>query len=231
MKLRAALLALVVLGTSPARAQDMALESWTEVDAFVPSPEHFGFELRIGSYTPLGLGDSFSDFFGGDLGPMLALELHYFPVRIQWLGMIGGGVGIGWCQWEGTANEVGATAGESNTFEVIPINLMLVWRWDTLAREIDLPIVITPKIGLDVVYYSTGTGGVTDDSGWSLGPRFAGKVSLELDFLEPRAARQLDEEWGVNHSELFFEAYYSMTDFVGLPVSGWGWTLGLGLTF
>ena len=68
----------------------------------------------------------------------------------------------------------------------------------------------------------------------AVGPRFAGKVSLELDFLEPRAARQLDEEWGINHSEFFFEAYYSMAgDLMSgqLPVSGWGWAIGLGFTF
>lgn len=225
-------LAMLVGSAAPAAAQDIALESWTEVEAFVPSPEHFGFELRIGGYTPTSLGSSFTDAFGSDLGPMLGIEFHYFPVRFQYIGMIGGGIGLGWSEWEGTAaSTTDPTNGESNTFEIIPINIFLAWRWDTLARELEIPLVLTPKIGLDVVSWNTGTGGVSEDSGWSIGPRFAGKVSLELDFLEPRAARQLDEEWGVNHSELFFEMYYSMAEFLDLPVSGWGWTIGLGLTF
>src|SRR5690606_26505152 len=161
-------------------------------------------------------------------------EVHYFPVRIPYLGLIGGGGGLGWSQWEGTAPAAGGGQGENTSFEIVPIHVDLVWRFDTLAREVDVPIVITPKVGLDVVYWATGTGGVGEADGWSIGPRFAGKVSLELDFLEPRAARQLDEEWGVNHSELFFEAWYSMAgDLIDsqLPVSGWGWVAGLGFTF
>jgi hypothetical protein len=155
-------------------------------------------------------------------------------VRIDYIGMLGIGFGLGWSKWSGAAMaaDPGGAAG-STTLEMVPISINIDWRWDLLARELDIPLVIEPKIGLDAVYWGTGTGGTGEGSGWSLGPRFAGKVALELDFLEPRAARQLDEEWGVNHSELFFELYYSMAgDFGGqFPVSGWGWAIGLGLTF
>ena len=214
------------------------IDDWTEVPTFSPSPEHFGLELRLGMYLPTGLGESFSGYFGGDAGPMLSLELHYFPVRIPYLGLIGGGVGLGWSQWDVTAPvAAGAPAGaqgDRNVFEIIPMHLSLVWRIDTFARELRIPLVLTPKVGLDVVHWLTATGTSSDANGWSIGPRFAGKVSLELDFLEPRAARQLDEEWGVNHSEIFFELYYSMAGtggLVGLPVAGWGWSTGIGLTF
>lgn len=211
------------------------IDDWTEVEAFHPSPEHFGIELRIGSYTPLNLGAGWTDIFGSDLGPLIGLELHYYPVRIPYLGLIGGGGGLGWSQYAGTARPAtGSGQGEVNTFEIVPMHISLVWRFDTLARELEIPIVITPKVGFEFVYWSTGTATTGEADGWSMGPRFAGKVSLELDFLEPRAARQLDEEWGVNHSEIFFEPWYSMAgDLFGsqLPVSGWGWVIGLGLTF
>lgn len=229
-----ALSLVLVLAPAAARAD---VDDWTEVDAFEPSPEHFGVELRVGSYNPLDLGDGWSRVFGSDLGPYLGLELHYFPVRIDYLGLIGGGFGIGWAQYAGVARRADSTAttqGETNTFEIVPLNLNLVWRFDTLARELNVPVVLTPKIGLDVVYWGTGVGGRGEADGWAIGPRFAGKVSLELDFLEPRAARQLDEEWGVNHSEVFFELWYSMAgDLIDsqLPVSGWGWVAGLGFTF
>lgn len=226
----AVLAALAVPGA--ARAD---IEDWTEVEAFRPSPEHFGLELRVGSYTPLDLGQSWEDTFGSDLGPLLAVELHYFPARIPYLGLIGGGAGVGWSQYTGIASlATGTGEGEENGFEIVPINVGLVWRFDTLAREIDLPIVLTPKVMLDMIYWATGTSTSGEADGWSVGPRFAGKVSLELDFLEPRAARQLDEEWGVNHSEIFFEAWYSMAGELvdrHLPLSGWGWVAGLGFTF
>lgn len=225
-------LAVAALAPSNARAD---YDDWTAVEEFHPTPEHFGIELRVGSYTPLNLGASWNDVFGGDIGPLLALELHYFPVRVRYLGLIGGGAGIGWSQWSGVAMPTAAgTQGEANGFEIIPIYVNIVWRFDTLARELGIPIVITPKIGLDIVHWSTGTATRTEHSGWSIGPRFAGKVSLELDFLEPRAARRLDDEWGVNHSEVFFEPWYSMAgDLISgeLPLSGWGWVAGLGLTF
>lgn len=230
----AAFAAALFCGALPSDAR-ADIDDWTEVDLFEPSPEFFGIEFRVGSYRPLDLGRGWNSVFGSDLGPYLAGELHYFPGRIPYVGLLGIGAGLGWSQYEGTARATtDAAQGETNTFEIIPVSANLVWRFDTLARELSVPIVLTPKVGLDIVYWNTGTSGITEADGWSVGPRFAGKVSLELDFLEPRAARQLDEEWGVNHSEIFFEAWYSMAgDLLDsqLPVSGWGWAVGLGFTF
>lgn len=229
--LAAGLLAAGLVAAAPARAD---FDDWTAVPEYTSSPEHFGLELRVGVYYPTGLGDSFAsaDYFGGDAGPMLEAELHYFPFRIDYLGLVGAGIGLGWSQWD--TSSPGGTQGDRNVFEIITMRAMAVWRFDTLARELDVPIVITPKIGLDVPHWLTSSNDVTEAEGWSVGARFAGKVSLELDFLEPRAARQLDEEWGINHSELLFELYYSMAGEPAggmLPVNGWGWTAGIGFTF
>ena len=216
-------------------------EDWTAPPTYSASPEHFGLELRLGVYHPEGLGPAFSspEYFGGDFGPMLSFELHYFPWRIPYIGLVGAGGGLGWSQWDTPSPGSTPTGGETqetdrNVFEIITVRPFLLLRFDTLARELNFPIVITPKIGLDVAHWLTSAGGSSEADGWSIGPRFAGKVSLELDFLEPRAARQLDEEWGINHSEIFFELYYSMAgELVGgqLPMSGWGWAAGLGFTF
>lgn len=210
------------------------IEDWTEVPQFTASPEHFGLELRVGVYSVLGLGDGFGDpnYFGGDVGPMLGFELHYFPWRIEYLGLIGAGGGFGWSQWD--TEMPGGMAGDRNYFELLAPRAFLVWRIDSLNQYLDIPLAFTPKIGFDFTYWQTGTGDSTEQTGWSIGPRFAGKVSLILDFLEPRAARQLDDEWGINHSEIFFEMYYSMAGDIAdsmLSVSGWGWATGIGFTF
>jgi hypothetical protein len=228
---RALLVALLMFGAPNLAHADIG--DWTEVPTHPPSPENFGLELRFGSYY---LNDSsFGMTFGGDIGPMLGLEFHYFPLRIDYLGLIGAGIGLGWSKWSGNAVAAGGGgATERTSFEIVPINFNIDWRFDTLARLLEIPLIIEPKIGVDVVYWSTGTGGTSDGSGWSVGPRFAGKVALELDFLDRRAARRLDDEWGVNHSELFFELYYSMAGDIGnsmFPVAGWGWALGIGITF
>ncbi len=225
-------LAVVALVPSVALAD---ADEWTAVEEFHPSPEHFGLELRVGSYTPLNLGSDWTSVFGSDLGPLIGFELDYYPVRIPYLGLVGGGAGLSWSEWTGTAPA--ATPGEQGevqAFMMLPMHVVLALRFDTLARELGFPLVITPKVGIDIVYWTNSTATENVASGWSVGPRFAGKVSLELDFLEPRAARQLDEEWGVNHSEIFFEPWYSMAgDLISsqAPLSGWGWVVGLGFTF
>ncbi len=227
-------LGLVLAASSPGRAA-ADIDDWTDVPEYTGSPEHFGFELRVGMYQPLSLGEAFSspDYFGGDIGPEMSMQIHYYPGRIPYLGLIGVGLGLGWSQWDTNRPGGGATDTERNVFEIIVLQPMVQWRFDTLAREARIPIVLTPKLGFDFAHWLTDGSGSTPD-GWSIGPRFAIKLSLELDFLEPRAARQLDEEWGINHSELFAEFYYSMAGDLfpnQLPMGGWGWAAGLGFTF
>ncbi len=226
----------IVLGAAAPAAAD--IDDWTDVPEYTSSPEHFGLELRIGMYLPEGLGDTFfsSAYFGGDAGPHLSAEVHYFPTRIDYLGLVGFGLGMGWSQWDTNRPGGGSVDTERNVFEILVIEPMVVWRFDTLARVAGVPIVITPKFGWDFAHWLTSPGSADNPSpqGWSTGPRFAGKLSLELDFLEPRAARQLDEEWGINHSEIFVEFHYSMAGQIvsgELPIHGWGWAAGLGFTF
>ena len=106
---------------------------------------------------------------------------------------------------------------------------------DSLARELSVPFVVTPKIGIDFGYWRTGTAGSEDAEGWSVGLRWAVQFALELDFLEPRAARRVDQEWGINHTVLFCELFGSTMGGAlgsGLPVgSDLAWVAGLGLTF
>jgi hypothetical protein len=245
MTRRAAIAAALVALLSPveAAAQDAALEDgslvgWTyAVDPiFVPSPEMFTLELRVGTYRP-DLGRAFSDSFGGDLGPMLGVELDLHVFRIPYLGPLAVGASFGWAEWSGPARA--ATPGGPNVGDTglssIQLNVLAVLRVDGLARYLAVPLIVSGKIGPDVGFWQTGAGGVTQADGWSVGLRWAAQIALELDFLELRAARRLDDEWGINHTEVFFEFFGSTmgqwaTD--QLPIgTGLAWTAGLGLTF
>ena len=56
-------------------------------------------------------------------------------------------------------------------------------------------------------------------------------MNLELDFLERRAQRKLDEEWGINHTFLYFRIFGS-TAASKLPVgTKFAWAGGLGFVF
>jgi hypothetical protein len=208
---------------------------WSDEPVFVPSPENFTLELRAGTYRP-DLGPSFAASFGGDLGPLLAVELDYHLFRIPYVGPFAVGARIGWVEWNGAASSTGGTANVGGTgMSLVPITVLAALRIDGLARHVSLPLVLTPKLGLDFGYFQTGTSGFTQAEGWTVGLSWGAQVALELDFLEPRAARRLDEEWGINHSVVFFELFGStMGSFSDrqLPLgSSLAWAAGLGFTF
>lgn len=237
-----ALLCAVALAPSLASAQqDAAHEDGQLVGStyavdplYVPSPEGFTFELRVGTYQP-ALGAAFDTTFRGDLGPMIGAELDVHVWRIPYVGPLAIGGSFGWAEWDGPARSTtGANAG-STGLSLVNFNALLVLRVDVLAREVDIPLVLTGKLGPDFGYWETGAGGSTQATGWSIGLRWAAQIALELDFLEPRAARRLDDEWGINHSHIFFELFGSTMgqwSDAQLPMgTDLAWAAGLGLTF
>lgn len=239
-----ALVATAIAATPRASAQDAAREEGSVVGSdyavdplFEPTPEQFTAELRMGAYRP-DLGDAFQASFGGDLGPLLGAELDVHVWRIPYVGPIAVGASFGWAEWNGAATVVMGSAGTNvgeTGLSLVNFNLLLVLRADVLARSLDFPLILTGKVGPDFGYWQTGTAGRTDADGWSVGLRWAAQVALELDFLEPRAARRLDDEWGINHSEIFFELYGSTmgqwsSDMLPMG-TGLAWVAGLGFTF
>lgn len=201
---------------------------------FVPSVEQFTAELRVGSYRP-DLGEAFQSSFGGDLGPQLGAELDVHIVRIPFVGPLAGGVSFSWVEWNGNVRSSSGMNLGGTGMSLINFNALLVLRADALARYLEVPLVLSGKLGPDIGFWATGTEGITQADGWSVGLRWAAQIALELDFLEPRAARRLDDEWGINHSEIFFELFGSTmgqwsSDM--LPVgTGLAWAAGLGFTF
>lgn len=234
----------MVLGASRADAQDVSaperrgarpIGEWSDEPIFVPSPENFTVELRAGVYRP-DLGPAFESSFGGDLGPLVALELDYHLWRIPYVGPLQIGARIGWVEWNGDATTTSSTTNVGGTgLSLIPITILASVRIDGLARHASFPLIFTPKIGLDFGYFQAGTSGVTQAEGWSVGLDWGAQVALELDFLDRRSARRLDEEWGLNHSEIFFELFGStMGSFSDrqLPLgTSLAWAAGLGFTF
>ncbi len=219
--------------TSSAQADDYLDElELADTKRTIGSPERFAFELRIGPYNPDTGVDAANDLFVDDAGLLLALELDVFAYHIPYVGPIGLGFGFGWADYEGTASTAtGAQSGEETHLTLFPLSGMLVLRIDTLARHLRIPFVFAGKIGLDAIVWDSDTGERDDANNISLGLRWAAQVALELDFIQPSSARRLDEEWGINHSFLFFEIFGSGADST-LPLGpqdGFAWTIGLGL--
>ena len=226
----------VLLLAIPRAAQANYFDDNPDSRADVGSPERFALELRIGPYTPSGPSDfdtSFGEYFSDDSGPILAAELDVIILRIPAVGLIGVGGSIGTGAYSGNAREraTNTSSSEETTLSLTPMSLLGVARIDLLARTLGVPFVFTGKLGLDAVAWSATTGSREDGNNISTGLRWAAQVGLELDFFDRRAARSLDEEWGINHSLAFFEIYGS-TAASTLPVgTDLAWAAGLGFVF
>jgi hypothetical protein len=126
---------------------------------------------------------------------------------------------------------LGERTSEETSFSLLPLQLLAVVRVDALARKLSVPFILTGKLGYEWAHWDTDSGGVDDADGWSVGLLWAAQVALDLDFFEPSAARQMDEEWGINHSFLFFEVYGFEPTSNSLQVGGTAWAAGLGFMF
>lgn len=198
------------------------------------SPEYLAWELlRVGIHTPNFSGDAFDRFFGGDLGPMIATEFDFLPLRIPYVGRFGVGVGFGWSEYSGqtcVAPDCTTQTDESTDLRLLPLSALGVLRVDVLSRRFNVPLLVTAKIGMDAIFFRIDTGGSTTSESVSLGLRWAVQAAFELDIINPRAAHALDQEWGINHSFLFFELYGSTAN-DPLPVgTDLSWAAGLGLS-
>jgi hypothetical protein len=234
------LMAASALGSATAHvhAQDVGI---TESDPrLIPaghkteSVERFILEFRGGPSSPAVTRNSaYGDFFSSDIGPNLGIEVDGVVYREpRWFYVtVGGSVGI--LNFSGNALETltGATVGEKTTLSIIPLTAVGSFRFDALARRFHIPLVLTARLGWEWAHWNTGTGSRTDATGWSVGPVFSGQVAIDLDTFEPNGARNLDEEWGINHTYLFGEIYHFAPVAKSLDLADTSWLLGLGFVF
>jgi hypothetical protein len=228
----AVLVASLCLGTTSAASAQYFDDTEMGAQEEFATPENFAVELRVGTYQP-DIGAAFDRFFGTDQGPLLAFEFDYLFLRLDgWLSF-GLGTGFGWVEYDGKALTPGGTQSSEDTrLTLNPIPVLAVLRIDALARQLEIPLLLTGKFGGDFVLWNESTGS-TGYSNVSIGMHWAVQAALELDFFERRAARALDEQWGINHTFVFFEVFGSTAEST-LPVgpkNGWAWSTGLGLIF
>lgn len=196
------------------------------------SVERFGFELKIGTYRTSGDSTSGGNagfrYFPNDDGPLLQLHLDAYAFRIPYFGHVGVGASWGWVKYSARAcGDTGCNSRISDRVRLraFPIAPMAALRLDVLARDLGIPLVLTGRVGLDMFIYDVkGAGG---GGGTTFGLRWAAQAALELDFINPRRARALDDEWGINHTSLLFEVFGSTADMA----DRFAWTAGLGMTF
>jgi hypothetical protein len=207
VKLAASVLVVVAtMGLCAAQARAEAVgepleEGW--------SPEGYLLSLGVGVYRPDPGSQTFDVVYPGDNGPLLLVSFDFFLYRIPFIGPIGIDIGGGWAGYKGLACELPADTscgGSTQTakFSIFPLNTMAVLRIDALARQTPVPFVFTGKVGYTNVFFNEDTGS-GKQAGRSGGLGWAAQFALELNFINPRRANSLDEDWGINSSFFFFE--------------------------
>lgn len=140
---------------------------------------------------------------------------------------------------------------DDDQLNVVPLSLLLSYRFDVLDRRFGIPIIPYVKVGL--AYYvwwfgnsnsyvssvsttdSSGNPKSLDASGGSLGLTVHPGIALNLSALDPSAARAIDQEVGLNRVTAFVEMNYSWVNGFGqsrrLDLSDTTLSAGLGFEF
>lgn len=215
------------------------------------SPRSMFFEAKLSPYTPL-LDRPFMDLpenerpyyavFGG--GAMLMGEIEVDYQFFQKFGSLAAGLSVGYAEKFGRS--IDASSGErveqSTGLRIVPIKALLVYRFDWLKEQFRVPLVPYVKgafVGMPWWVVNGGTvelSGVQRGEGMKFG--FAGVfgLSLELDFLDQRLARDFDSSVGVNHTYLFAEGTIQEMNVFGatargLDLSSRHFMFGIGVEF
>ena len=196
----------VVLGLVPAKTEAQPVG---ESDKPGWTPEGYLLSFGVGAYRPDPGSESFNLVYSGN-GPILLGEFDIFLYRIPFVGPIGLALQGGWSNYKGQACLASSPPGtcspssDSTKLTLFPLNVGAVLRVDALARKTPVPLVFMGRVAFNSVFFNERVGS-RKTNGRSHGFGWGAQIALELNFVNPRRANALDEDWGINSSFFFFE--------------------------
>ena len=105
------------------------------------------------------------------------------------------------------------STADSTKFGMVPLSLLLIYRFELLADFYKVPLVPYAKVGMTYAFWwiKDGTGKVAVNEagkkgrggviGWQINPG----LMIRLDAFEPSASKKLDQSTKINHAYLFGE--------------------------
>jgi hypothetical protein len=185
--------------------------------ALAESPRSAMVEVKFGPFRP-DVDKAFSsktpwnDIFGGGVNLMSQLEIDYEFFKTVGVLAVGGTVGFSQAKGHGLLQD-GTKSADVSKFNIVPLSLSLVYRFDYLAQRFKVPLVPMAKAGIDgYIWWTTNGQGKVSRSGDGFagrGSTFGGHATLGLmfllDSLAPMMAQTFDTELGVNNTYLFAE--------------------------
>lgn len=200
--------------------------------AHADSPRNMLFEFHGGGYLPLideGLDNGttpYKDVFGDDSMTLLRIHIDYELWQEFGTLAVGGGIGYGWNNGKAIAMD-GTKSEDDVGFNIAPITLSLIYRWDWAAVKYSVPFVPYAKVGLTgILWWATDAsddianargpdGEERSGAGLTVGWHVSGGLQFLLDIFSSSMATQFDEESGVNNSYIFVEFTHSQVDDFG----------------
>jgi len=206
------------------------------LDSHARSPRTMALELHLGPYLPdvdSGLANGAAPHrttFGDSTHLLYQLEFDYDV--LQSFGTLAVGAGVGYftesakafvADSNGLSN--GTRSADETSLRLIPLSLLVVYRFDVLAARWQIPLVPYAKAGLNYSFWqiTDGNGEVATltqgnrGSGGTLGWQASVGLALQLDGLDPGSMRELDSDGGLNHVYVFWD--WSHIDASGLGMS------------
>lgn len=208
-------------------------------------------ELQGGIYKP-AVDDAFDgatpweDVFGDASMTLLRGAFDYQFLRGFGSLGVGFGAGYGWIDGKAVNADGDATDDEIG-FNLAPMTVSLVYRWDWAAVEHGVPLVPYVKAGLSAVFWwatdakdniatARDEGGDTRrGTGITFGWHAGGGLMLLLDVFSGSMAASLEDETGVKNSYLFAELLYQNVNDFGasdsMDLSETAFSFGLAFEF
>ena len=194
----------------------------------IETPVDWQVEIKFGPYKPSideefgGSATPFEDIYGSSDVLMGLVEIDYQ----FWRGVGSFAVGgtIGYALDNGTAIIQGTEtkSNDATTFNVLPLQLSLVYHFDYLATQYDVPLVPFVKVGVDYwIWWIRDAAGDTaqfgggEGSGGTFGWHWSAGLKVLLDWIDEDSSVSFDNEFGVNNSYLFAEFLWADVDDFG----------------
>jgi hypothetical protein len=210
------------------------------------SPQRFAVELKFGPYLP----NVDTNYEGSGFGPYATIYGRtddtgvtidqprkgvFSVVSFEWqffhaAGPLSIGTTIGWFRDSADAlidepvmeGETTRSSADKTVFNVVPLTLLLGYRFELLADRFRVPLVPYARGGIAHGFWVEKKGGqlAINDAGQkgrgsSWGWQANLGLMLRLDFIERAAAVDLDRLTGINHTYIFGEWQFSHLDGFG----------------
>jgi hypothetical protein len=236
-------LAALVLLASGAASADTVVQMRSQET----TPRGIGilFELKLGTLRPR-VGDEpgltsnpYADVFGNKSMLYGGGELDFLFWRGY--GSVGLGFSAGYAEKYAPAIlDDGTPSPEKTALIIFPLRFSLLYRFDATWERWRVPLVPYVKVALLATPWRVTKGGDTEvvngqpGNGLKWGCGFTGGVAFVLDVLSDQMAHDLTNDVGIQHSYIFAEYNYDISDDFGkhaLNLSARWFTFGLGFEF